>query len=275
MAQPRVAANSNTQEPVGRVQGLPFHFWTPNTTSFMKIGDMVAAGPTYSQEAPYQNMIMEILKPYFPTQATIPGGDIWALDRESYRGPANAPSTIKPDGLVIRIRPLNATSSQNTKRDFLWVEVKPASHNTPGGWKDLLGETATRLISAHPTRTVFVLLVVGVRYMVMIWDGGNSMAPNPVPTIIHPATAPFTPWPIDNRFKFPMVVAYYNQVSGIINTRAAASLDSETVYPAGQKPPGRGNLDVLRYEADLATLEQFLITIQQMPLAGNNPGHFF
>ncbi len=65
------------------------------------------------------------------------------------------------------------------RRDFLWVECESADKDTPDGWKDFIGEAVTRLDSAHPTRELFVVLAIGLKWIYLAWDPLNTILGQP------------------------------------------------------------------------------------------------
>ncbi|KAJ2898297.1 uncharacterized protein MKZ38_004022 [Zalerion maritima] len=94
--------------------------------------------------------------------------------REAYRGlPPAAPYGVKPDVIVVRlqnIQQLPGQPPQSNERDILWIECKAPSLDVPHEWNRVLNEAVGRLDVAHPTRRVYLILAIGLKWMPFLWD---------------------------------------------------------------------------------------------------------
>jgi hypothetical protein len=64
------------------------------------------------------------------------------------------------------------------KRDILWVESKPSSEGRqPGAWNRVMAEAAARLSNAHPNRNLYIILAIGLEWMIFQWQPRNQQRP--------------------------------------------------------------------------------------------------
>jgi hypothetical protein len=96
-----------------------------------------------------------------------------AIFREPYRAREQQPGSTptRPDMAVVRLDPALSLPRQPAcyyGRDYLWVECKSGSYNTPSGWKNAINEATERLQLSHPTRALGLIMAVGIRCMFFI-----------------------------------------------------------------------------------------------------------
>ena len=175
---------------------------------------------------------------------------------------------MKPDLIVVKFMP-EIIHNPNflpliDSRDFLWIECKAATENTPSGWKNALAEAATRLDKAHPDRIIHLIIAVGWKCAFFLWDPTNGL---PRPAIfIRPVSNQF-PWLIDQRIKSLTAVSWVDPVSGEFDYTKAIEL--ECFWQMIEN-----GLPVLANHRNLAKIEQYLVHIQNSALQGRNPPNF-
>lgn len=69
-----------------------------------------------------------------------------------------------------------------SERDLLWIECKAPNPDVPTSWKRVIDEAAERLRIAHPTRRVYLILAIGLKWMPFLWG--------PVAPTLNPAGSP-------------------------------------------------------------------------------------
>ena len=154
---------------------------------------------------------------------------------------------------------------QTQGRDFLWVECKAASHDKASGWKDVLNESVMRLAHAHSTRPLYLIIAVGWKCMYFVWDPTGAIQGHQQ-LFIHASHGANT-WSIDAGIKAVHATPWVNTVSGEIGPAHSMELECwTTASVAGQ--------NVLRNGNSLAMIEQFLVSIQNVALQGQNPAVF-
>jgi hypothetical protein len=211
----------------------------------------------------------EICNLYFPNVAATPTDPRWAIDQKAYRGfPPSNPSQIKPNLIAIKMTPGQTQPGQVPQfdsRDFLWIECKAASHDTPSGWKNVLAESVELLSIAHPNRGVFLIIAVGWKCMYFVWDP-ISFVQSQQQLFIR-ASHNANIWFIDARIKAIQMAPWVNTVSGEISPARSMELECwTTAWVAGQITLQNWN--------SLAMIEQFLVGIQNVALQGRNPAVF-
>ncbi len=229
----------------------------------------------YTMEASVWHVWEHIPRPYFPDRAPAVGADHYAIEREAYRGPPAAASIHKPDVIVVRLRappapvvpPVPGQRPQRAQeRDILWIECKAPSEGAPNGWNSVMTEAVARLSSAHPTREVYLILAIGIKWMCFLWDPVN---PLPMGSELHIISAGQTVWAVDARVKPIPNLAGQRHIgnSFLVDTTQAYSLDYWSVKLV-QNVVVQANL------ADLQLLENVFALIQAQNFNGWNPAHF-
>ncbi|KAK4233454.1 hypothetical protein C8A03DRAFT_38832 [Achaetomium macrosporum] len=160
------------------------HFWTQGTASHSKIAVLGNLGPNYAQEDVVCHAWTAILVEYFVRLLPL-GPHSYSIDTQAYRGPnASQPNQHKPDVVVVKMQTTvnpaaGGAPPRTVSRDILWVECKAPNHDTPSGWKDLIEEASDRLVDAHPNRMLFLIVGIGLKWMIFKWDpiGGANASP--------------------------------------------------------------------------------------------------
>lgn len=216
----------------------------------------------------------EICRVYFPRQTLRPTDARWSIEREAYKGPTSALFGTKPDIIVVKLlqyilppgQPPGQPPARFVSRDYLWIECKAASEDSPSGWKNALDEAAERLIEAHPSRTIFLIIAVGWKCITLIWDPTNQVTNQPQ-FFIRSANGSRI-WTIHRSFKTALLYSWIDIVSGEISTFRAMTLDCWSIRHDSQGQSFLTNSD------NLSTIERFLIGIETTPLNGSNPDRF-
>jgi hypothetical protein len=253
-----------------RQLNLPLlHFWDRTTSAFSKIAIIYNRGANYNQEDVVCHAWGEICDLYFPKVAATDTAPRWAVDREAYRAfPPLEPSQVKPDLIVVKLMPIIPNEPNLlpyiTSRHFLWIECKAATEDTPSGWKNALAEATTRLDIAHSTRIVYLIIAVGWKCAFFVWDPINIL---PRPHIFIRPVSNQQLWLIDQRIKALVNFTWVDNLSGEFNPSGA--LELECFWNVVEN-----GLPVLANHRKLATIEQFLVYIQNSALQGLNPANF-
>jgi hypothetical protein len=228
---------------------------------------LYSRGIGYSQEDVVWHAWGEICALYFPKIATPPNGPRWSIDREAYRGFAQNVSHTKPDLIAVKLVPapqqINPLPSFRS-RDYVWIECKPASEDSPSGWKNVLSEAIGRLEVAHPNRAVYLVIAVGSKCMFFLWDPSGNQQPQHF--LRNSNTG--EDWMIDARISSVIDGPWFDRNTGRIRPELAMTLDcfSEEIVNGRR---------VLRNRVYLSTIEQVLVGIQNSVLIqGFNPLHF-
>lgn len=164
-----------------------------------------------------------------------------------------------------------AGGTQKTKRDALWVECKAPSKDQPYQWNNVLDEAVTRLHVAHSTRNIFLILNVGLEWIMLYWDPQN---PAPAGQNLRLVDAQGRPrWDVDRRVR-PI------QAAGLQYTFGGDPITNGVIYPDRAKTidcittaVANGQM-VLAYQNDLVFLEQCLVQIAGANFQGNNDPTF-
>jgi hypothetical protein len=246
------------------------HFWDHRTSAFSKIAIIYSRGVNYKQEDIVCHAWGEICDLYFPKVAATDTAPRWAVDREAYRGlPPFEPSHAKPDLIVVKLMPVipnepNLFLPYIESRDFLWIECKAATEDTPSGWKNALAEAATRLNIANSTRIVYLMIAVGGKCAFFLWDPINVL---PRPHIFISPVSDQQLWLVDRRIKAFINSTWVDPLSGEFNPTRALKLECfwQTL---------ENDQTVLANHRTLAMIEQFLVYIQNSALQGLNPTIF-
>jgi hypothetical protein len=175
---------------------------------------------------------------------------------------------VKPDLIVIKLIPVFPIEPyllpHITSRDFLWIECKAATEDTPSGWKNALAEAATRLGIAHSTRIVYLIIAVGWKCAFFIWDPINIL---PHPQIFIRPISNQQPWLIDPRVKAFVNFTWIDNLSGEFNPTRV--LELECFWNTLEN-----GIPVLANHRRLAMIEQFLVYIRNSALQGTNLAEF-
>lgn len=220
-------------------------------------------GDKYDKEDVVCHAWGEIVGVYFPKAAATPYGERWSVEREAYRGlnALNIPQ-IKPDITVIRLTQPQIRKGQRPQvesRDYLWIECKAAFLDTPSGWRAVLQQAARRLVVAHPSREVKLLVAVGFKCMFFDWRPSAMMEPL---LFVRPALGSGK-WEVDVRLRPVLDSRWIDSNTGEILTRDALELDSWSLQTAyGQ--------EVLANWKALRVIEKILLGLQDSALEGTN-----
>ena len=87
--------------------------------------------------------------------------------REAYRGTEARVEDQRPDVIVIRVTV--AQPGTEVGLDVLWVGFKAPSHRKAHGWNEVMREAVDRLEVAHANRNVFLILAIGIEWMMFEW----------------------------------------------------------------------------------------------------------
>jgi hypothetical protein len=154
---------------------------------------------------------------------------------------------------------------QVNSRDFLWIECKPAIDDKPCGWKNVLGEATERLQTAHPTRSVYLMIAIGWRCLFFLWDPAGAI--QQAQLFVRPSNSNRQPWMIDPRIKVPLNGPWVDLATGEIKLNRAMTLECfSSVLANGQ--------NVLSNQVSLDMIESMLVGVRATALQGLNPPHF-
>jgi hypothetical protein len=159
----------------------------------------------------------------------------------------------RPDVIVIRVTA--AQPGTEVARDVLWVECKAPIHRMPHGWNMVMGEAVDRLEVAYPNRNVYLILAIGIEWMMFEWVPTNLGSPLRI--LAHNQNEA---WDVDPRIRLVAAAgttflrqADRNRPPDLIDTSGAHSLDYWTMDSAGQLPLNLPSM--LRLEACLAHVQ--------------------
>lgn len=169
---------------------------------------------------------------------------------QPYRGiPMAANWKHRPDVVTVRINHvIQMPAVTELKRDILWVECKAPSRDRPSEWKEVMREAVTRLNVAHPTNELFLILNVGMEWMIFYWDPINPLPAGQELTITSHAAN--TTWPMDPRVHPPPNIPAGHITNRSIDTTRAKTLDCFTLTQ------NANNQTVLAHQADLNFLSR-------------------
>lgn len=216
-------------------------WWIPGTQARRDVIRLRDLGSDYPYENQVWNVWVSILLVYFPPYPVVPGGNLYTVRREPYRGGTGFTEDnlheLRPDIVVIQMMPPQPNPhGLDPLRDILWVECKAPTKDTPGGWKDLMEQAGERLRSAHPQTMLYVILAIGSRWMFFRWDPTVPGA-QPLQILAHNVN---TAWTMDAGFQYEPAVTNQNHVytmntirgqTSVIDTRLAYSLNCWTATP--------------------------------------------
>jgi hypothetical protein len=160
----------------------------------------------------------------------------------------------RPDVIVIRVTV--AQPGTEVARDVLWVECKAPIHRRPHGWNMVMREAVDRLEVAHPDRNIFLILAIGIEWMMFEWVPTNLGA-SPLQIIAHNQNEA---WDVDPRIRLVaaagpnfLIQTNPNRPPDLIDTSGAHSLDYWTMDSTGQRPLNLASMQ--RLEACLAHVQ--------------------
>lgn len=120
----------------------------------------------------------------FPSKEIINGRQVdWAVHREPFLGPDGKEERDKPDAIIVRSLVVRKNAPQMQDREFdrynwLIIEASPPAQDTPEGWKELLMRVCSRVRQYdNGSHDVYILCVVGLKYMPFYWDPKNADNP--------------------------------------------------------------------------------------------------
>lgn len=171
--------------------------------------------------------------------------------------------------MVHIVTPPPAKRLQVHKRDMLWVECKASEDDVSHTWKDVMGEAVIKLQVAHPNRPLYLILNVGLHWMIFWWDPSQPAAPGQHLRIAKARDAGY--WDVDPRVHSPLAgnipfnantPPLYIDNNRVIHTDQAVSLDCMTHTAQGTR----------QYQRDLEFLEICIQTMYDTVAAGGLPG---
>ena len=158
-------------------------------------------------------------------------------------------------------QPMNGPIPQIDTRDYLWIECKAASENTPIGWKNVMGEAAHRLSTAHPNRAISLIIATGWYCAYFEWNPFNQR----VQQQLHIRHAKGNGrWAISPYIEAAGITPWINLTTNEFNPAYAAKLDCFNLNAQM----------VLVDQVNLQLIEDFLIRVRNTPLPGLNPPEF-
>jgi hypothetical protein len=117
---------------------------------------------------------------------------------------------------------------------------------------------------AHSTRTVYLIIAIGWKCAIFVWDPTNDLHRPQI--YIRPANNG-QPWLIDQRIKGIANSSWVNTISGQFNPAGVMKLESFlTIIENGRT--------ALANQSSLNLIEPFLVHIQNIALQGLNPAVF-
>lgn len=156
----------------------------------------------------------------------------------------------RPDVVTARILQTFQQGGQvdEVKRDIIWVECKPPEEDQPNEWSLIMDEATDRLHVAHPTRSLWLILNIGLKWLIFYWDPANPAAAGQNLRIINAADT--ETWGVDPRIRPPPGIdAGYIDQNNVVHVTQANTLDCFSLTQQGGGPP------VLAYQNDLNFLE--------------------
>jgi hypothetical protein len=163
------------------------------------------------------------------------------------------------------------TPCQVSKRDMFWVECKASSQDKPHQWSNAIEEAVERLNAAHPDRNIYLILNVGLKWIIFYWNPTNPAAAGQNLHIMDAAGQPR--WSVDPRVRpaqnggIQFIFGGDPITNGIIHTERAKTIDCITTDLSGGQT-------VLKYQNDLTFLENCLAHIGGANFVGQNDPSF-
>jgi hypothetical protein len=250
------------------------HFWNAGENAGESIRTVSNLGPDYTKEDVVWTVWEDLLRLYFPDYFLGPAGTRYRIRREPYRGSAARVEDHRPDIIAIRVSVAQPGAAE-VSRDVLWVECKAPSLHKPHGWNMVMREAIDRLEVAHPNRNIFLILAIGIEWMMFEWDPNPNLPVSPL--YILPYNPSDRPWNVDARIRIVAAAGPTfllqrdprrdpNGPYDLIDTSRANSLDYWTMDSTGQR---QLNL------RSIQRLENCLAHVQGAQYHGPaNPAHF-
>ncbi|KAI0413568.1 hypothetical protein F5X98DRAFT_351839 [Xylaria grammica] len=174
-------------------------WWWPGQISALDVATIRDDGPDESNEDHVSNAWATICNRYF-YDVFVPPNYRYIVRSGSCHGQGR-PSEVRPDILVIRITMAMAPPGpypHGIYRDCVWIECKAPNLDLPRGWRLVMKQAITRLEVAHPNRRLYLLLAIGLRWMMFVWDPTVQRDQNTPLLEIVMADAQET-WSVDSR----------------------------------------------------------------------------
>lgn len=150
------------------------HFWDVGDGAACVVGNLGAVGSGWGKEDIAQHAWEQIGNVYFSRRTANPGAPTHLTIRHPYRNWPIKTHLHKPDAVVMRIGALpNRVPGQPPRtqfRDIIWIENKAPKHEQPGHWIDVLNEAVIRLQGGHANRAVYLVLSIGIKWMIFKWN---------------------------------------------------------------------------------------------------------
>ncbi|KAH8717011.1 hypothetical protein GQ44DRAFT_762436 [Phaeosphaeriaceae sp. PMI808] len=250
-----------------------YHFWTQGTTTYFKINDLnhgiINDIPGAQYERPITNLWAAICRVYFQNTTIIPGGPVWAIDIQIISKSTDDMGARIPD--IVKVKPISARPTTQ-EREYLWVECNKAALDTPCGWKDALEEAAIRLNAAHASHDIFLIIAIGTKCMLLVWNPLNTIQQPQLSIQSNQAGmegAPPPIWQADPRVKFIQGARWADQLTGRVDTSQAYKLGCSTMTPVDL--PGGDQEQVLACGNEMGLIEAYLVGISNMVVGDNGP----
>jgi hypothetical protein len=127
----------------------------------------------------------DVAKQIFPRNEIINSRRFgWVVHREPFMGPEGEIEQDKPEAIVVRSAQTHQNAQepqQQRQSDFynwLIIETKPPSRDTPEGWKELLMQACSRVRQYDDgSHDVYIICAVGLKYMAFYWDPRDAGNP--------------------------------------------------------------------------------------------------
>ncbi|KAH8756336.1 hypothetical protein F5883DRAFT_468673, partial [Diaporthe sp. PMI_573] len=219
-------------------QLLPRHFYLPSGgPAWGKLKVLYDRTPWYEKEDVNQHAWAAILRTYFldydpaqlqPGQVPPNQSTFYDVIVQPYRGiPLDDNWKTRPDVVTVRIHQaiqLQGGQVTEVNRDLIWVECKAPSKDQPSEWKKVMNEAVKRLDMAHPTRPLFLILNVGLKWLIFYWNPTNPAVAGQHLRIINAAGT--EAWDVDPRIHAPPGIngGHIDQ-NNVIHATRAKSLD--------------------------------------------------
>lgn len=218
---------------------------------------------------------------YFPESATVPDGPCYWIRHHVYRG-LEPDLSRKPEVLVqILMTPQSGPDSDgiwwSVNRDTLWVECKAPCHDNANMWKRAIEEATGHLRSVHPDRNVWLIVAIGLKWMVFYWDPSNSRTdPFSMDILMDEGSSR---WAVDPGLRlppsFPQLSAnqaplmnaqrYVDLTAGTISTKRACSLDFWTADPNQPDQPANLQSSMLFLEDVFRAIQSDVFSVPANP----------
>lgn len=189
---------------------------------------------------------------------------------QPYRGiPLDDNWKTRPDVVTVRIhQAIQQQGGQVAKvnRDLISVECKAPSKDQPSEWKNVMNKAVKRLDMTHRTISLFLILNVGLKWLIFYWNPTNPAVAGQHLRIINAAGT--ETWDVDPRIHAPPGInGDHIDQNNVIHATRAKSLDCFSLTQQA------GGLPVLAYQNDLNFLENCVNVMMnhQGYVGWNNP----